>query len=141
MSQSPVWDAVYQRYFYTLWDESNGRWYRNHHVEGQCVPSPTCASADHRIGQGWVFFDWLPIQPVTATLQSYPASHGQNDSGYAGGQSAGPANLFSKEGPKVLGSYTTANPLPYEPLDKSDYIVATTDQYILTRKRLPGQAT
>ncbi|KAG9186223.1 hypothetical protein G6011_02779 [Alternaria panax] len=94
MSQQPVWDQDWQRYLYTLWDESNKRCYRTHHVEGQ----------------GWVFFDWLPAHPDT---------HRRIDSGNALGQLAGPADLFSREGPTVLGSYTINNPVPYEPLDQS----------------------
>lgn len=111
MSQQPTWDATYQRYFHTVWDETHGRWYRTHHVEGQCVSLPERASAHYRIGQGWVFFDWLP--PIT-----------RNDSVvHSSGQAAGSSPIISTEGAPVWGSYNTNNPSTYEPLDPSNYNV------------------
>jgi len=67
-------------------------------------------------GQGWVFFDWLPVQSVPVQPYIDPR---RDSLVHTGGQPAGPGNLFSREGTTVVGSYTTSNPVPYEPLDQS----------------------
>jgi hypothetical protein len=82
------------------------------------MPPLTCASANHRVGQGWVFFDWLPVQSVPVQPYIDPR---RDSLVHTGGQPAGPGNLFSREGTTVVGSYTTSNPVPYEPLDQSKH--------------------
>ncbi|KAH6865201.1 hypothetical protein BKA58DRAFT_322204 [Alternaria rosae] len=86
----PMWSTTFQRYLITLWNAQHGRYYRQHYIEGQ----------------GWVFFDWLPVGQETVTAS------GGGPAGYGRGE-------------MVYATYSPANPHPtshYETLDPSFYV-------------------
>lgn len=81
---------------------------RRRQVACQRGPGP---AANQRTGQGWVFFDWVPV-----------AQHARNDSGQTqvnpgGSARAGSAAVQRVEGPMLQGTYNTLNPQHYESLD------------------------
>ncbi|KAF5852731.1 hypothetical protein GGP41_008126 [Bipolaris sorokiniana] len=93
----PVWDDEHQRYLRTHWNEQYGRYYRNHFVEGE----------------GWAFFDWLPLQGQPTRADSPHDAR------------AGPASTPAVEGPEIRGTYNYNQPAPnshVESLDSSYYV-------------------
>ncbi|RYN75459.1 hypothetical protein AA0117_g6220 [Alternaria alternata] len=105
MAQSqPEWNAQFERYTYTFYDSTYGRYYWKHYVPGQ----------------GWEFFNWVPVPVTTEQSQSQlqlrmdsvqtMAPSGAGPSGKGGGAT----------GETIQGSYNPQNPQPnshYELLD------------------------